>query len=57
MIVAIENVYLLGAIAALPAHTVDVMKAATGMLASAASVDAVASDADAAAAVVGTSSS
>jgi hypothetical protein len=53
MIVAIQNVYLLEAIAALPFHTVDVMNAATVMLTSAASVDAVASDADAAAAVVG----
>jgi hypothetical protein len=32
MSVAIQNVYLLAAIAALPAHTVDVKKAATGML-------------------------
>jgi hypothetical protein len=53
MIVAIQNVYLLGAIAALHSHTVDVMNAATGMLASAVAADAVVVDADAAAAVAG----
>jgi hypothetical protein len=43
MRLAIQNVYLLGAIAALPSHTFDVMNAATVMLTSAASVDAIAS--------------
>ncbi len=43
MYIAIQNVYLLAAIAALPSHIVDVMKAATGMLTSPAAVDAIAS--------------
>ncbi len=53
MIVAVQNVYLLGVIADLPSHTVDVMNAAKGMLASAVAADAVVVDADAAAAVAG----
>jgi hypothetical protein len=53
MIEAVQNVFLLAAIAALPSHAVDVMKAATGMLASAVAADAVVVDADAAAAVAG----